>query len=159
MRFSAPGRIADFASVLQKKITADMGEAFGIDIAAAKPAMSSIEIAAVSAYRGAVAKDIDSMPRALPVSAIIPDSGEAAYKYQPQPTAPPAIVAAAAYKEAVLKDVVARPAIIGDPGEASFRTDFPDPWQAVLSPQESAVSVAPRGSFVRFVSDDKPIFQ
>src|ERR1700722_7700342 len=28
MRFSAPGRIADFASVYQKKITADMGEAF-----------------------------------------------------------------------------------------------------------------------------------
>jgi len=159
MRFSAPGRIADFASVLQKKITADMGEAFGIDIAAAKPAMSAIEMTAVSAYRGAVAKDTGSMLRALPVSAIITDSGEAAYKYQPQPTAPPAIVAAAAYKEAVLKDVVSRPAIIGDPGEASFRTDFPDPWQAVLSPQESAVSVAPRGSFVRFVSEDKPIFQ
>jgi hypothetical protein len=160
MRFSAPGRIADFASVLQKKITSDMGEAFGIELAAAKPAMSSLEIAAVSAYRGAIAKDTGSVPRAQPVSAIITDSGEAAYQYQPQPTAFPAMVAAAAFKEAVLKEAVAtRPTIIGDPGEASFRTDFPDAWQAVLSPQESAVSVAPRGSFVRFVSDDKPIFQ
>jgi hypothetical protein len=169
MRFSAPGRIADFASVYQKKITADMGEAFGVEIAAAKPAMSSIEMAAVSAYRGAVAKDTESRPRAMPVSAIITDSGEAAYQYQPPPTAPAAVVAATVYKEAVLKDVLAttgaqamlfaRPAIIGDPGEASFRTDFPDPWQAVLSPQESAVSIGPRGSFVRFVSEDKPIFQ
>jgi hypothetical protein len=160
MRFSAPGRIADFASVHQKKITADMGEAFGIELASAKPAMSSLEMAAVSAYRGAVAKDTGSVPRAKTISAIITDSGEAAYQYQPQPTVPPAMVAAAAFKEAVLKDAIAsRATIIGDPGGASFRTDFPDPWQAVLSPQESAISVAPRGSFVRFVSEDKPIFQ
>jgi hypothetical protein len=33
------------------------------------------------------------------------------------------------------------------------------PWQAVLSPQESSVSIAPRGAFVRFVSEDKPIFR
>ncbi len=140
MRFSAPGKIADFTSVHQKRITSDMGEAFGRPMTEAAPVMSSIERAAVSAYQGAVVKD------AMPVST------------------------AAAYKEAVLKDVLAntagamaapaaRPVIIGDPGEASFRTDFPDPWRSVLSPQESSVSVAPRGSFVRFVSDDKPIFR
>ena len=115
MRFSAPGKLGDFASVHQKKITADMTEAFG------KPALSSIEMAAVSAYRGAVAKETDLRPRV-----VVP---------------------------------VSTTTIIGDPGEASFRTDFPDAWQAVLSPQESAVSVAPRGSFVRFVSEDKPIFR
>jgi hypothetical protein len=160
MRFSAPGKLADFASVHQKKITSDMNEAFGREPA---PAMSSIEVAAVSAFRGAVAKE-DAQPRAVAVSAVITDSGEAAYAN------PPAVSAAAAYKEAVLKDVlansatamavpVAKPILIGDPGEARFRTDFPDPWQAVLSPQESSVSVAPRGSFVRFVSEDKPIFR
>jgi hypothetical protein len=166
MRFSAPGRISDFTSVHQKRITADMSEAFGRDVGVVKPALSSIEMAAVSAYRGAVAKDGDSRPLAMPVSAIITDSGEGAYRYQ----APPVVTAAAAYKEAVLKDVlasstaalaapIARPAIVGDPGEALFRTDFPDPWQAVLSPQESSVSIAPRGAFVRFVSEDKPIFR
>jgi hypothetical protein len=166
MRFSAPGKIADFASVHQKKITADMGEAFGREMT---PAMSSIEAAAVSAYRGAIAKDADSRPRAVPVSAIITDSGEAGYRYQ-EPTVQPVVIAAAAYQEAVLTDVlansstalaapVARPTMIGDPGEASFRTDFPDAWQAVLSPQESSVSIAPRGAFVRFVSEDKPIFR
>jgi len=46
MRFSAPGKIADFASVRQQKITADMGEAFGREMAPAKPALSSIELAA-----------------------------------------------------------------------------------------------------------------
>ena len=152
MRFSAPGRIADFASVHQRKITADMGEAFG------RPAMSPIETAAVAAYRGARAKDADARPRATPVSEIVTDAGEGGYR------------AAAAYKEAVLKDVLASSAIamavpaarivtVGDPGEASFRTDFPDPWQAVLSPAESAVSIAPRGAFVRFVSEEKPFYQ
>src|ERR1700735_1352133 len=96
MRFSAPGRIADFASVHQKKITADMGEAFGVEIAAAKPAMSFVEMAAVACYRGAAAKDAEPRPPAIPVPAIITDSGEAAYQYQSQPTAPPALVAAAA---------------------------------------------------------------
>jgi len=162
MRFSAPGRISDFTSVHQKRITADMGEAFGRDVGVVKPALTSIELAAVAAYRGAVAKDA--------VSTIVTDSGEGAYRYQPEPIAPPVVTAAVAYKEAVLKDVlasstlalaapIARPLVVGDPGEALFRTDFPDPWQALLSPQESSVSIAPRGAFVRFVSEDKPIFQ
>jgi hypothetical protein len=166
MRFTAPGKISDFASVHQKNITADIGEAFGRAMTPAPPVVSSMEMAAVAAFRGAVAKDPDSRDRAVQVSAIITDSGEAGYRYQPEP----ASTAVAAYKEAVLKDVlasstapqavlVARPAIVGDAGEALFRTDFPDPWQAVLSPQESAVSNVPRGSFVRFVSEDKPIFQ
>jgi hypothetical protein len=139
MRFSAPGKIADFASVHQKKITADMGEAFGREVTLATPALAAAEIAAVSAYR----------------SVIVTDAGERAYR---------AVTAAAAYTEAVLKDVLQSTGSQGflavrDPGEALFRTDFPDAWQSVLSPQESAVSIAPRGSFVRFVSDDKPIFQ
>lgn len=170
MRFSAPGRLADFTSVHQKMITADMGEAFGRDVGAApKPAMSSIEMVAVAAYRGAVAKDADSRPLAVPVSTIITDSGEGAYRYQ-EPPVPPVVIAAVAYEEAVLKDVLRNSAgtqaimaapstVVGDPGEARFRTDFPDPWQAVLSPQESSVSIAPRGAFVRFVSEDKPIFR
>jgi hypothetical protein len=141
MRFSAPGKLADFASVHQKKITGDMSEAFGRDVKPAK-SMSSMELAAVAAYRGAIAKD--ARPRAVPVSAIIGDGGE---------------VSGGAYREAVAASAASRPAAVGDPGEASFRTDFPDPWHAVLSPQESAVSIAPRGSFVRFVSEDKPIFQ
>ena len=153
VRFSAPGKLADFASVHQKKITGDIEEAFGRP---AKPAMSSMEIAAVSAFRGAVAKDSESNPRILPVAAIITDSGEAGYRDQ---VPAPVVNAVAAFQEAVLKDVAAHPALIGDPGEALFRTDFPDPWQAVLSPAESAVSIAPRGSFVRFVSEDKPIFR
>jgi hypothetical protein len=142
MRFSAPGRIADFASVHQQKITADMGEAFG------RPAMSSLETAAVAAYRGALEKDPDARQRTTQVSEVITDSGEGAYR------------AAAVYKEAVLKDVLANSAVaVGDPGEASFRTDFPDPWQAVLSAAESAVSIAPRGAFVRFVTEEKPFSQ
>jgi hypothetical protein len=154
VRFSAPGKLVDFASVHEKKITGDIEEAFGRP---AKPAISSMEMAAVSAFRGAVAKDSESTPRVLPVAAIIGDSGEAGYRDQPAPA--PVVTAIAAFKEAVLKDVAAHPTVIGDPGEASFRTDFPDPWQAVLSPAESAVSIAPRGSFVRFVSEDKPIFR
>jgi hypothetical protein len=154
MRFSAPGMLADFTSVHQKNITADMGEAFGREVGVAKPPMSAIEMTAVSAFRGAV----------------VTDSGEAGYRYQTKPNqSEPAVIAAAAYKEAVLKDVlqnsaasqailVARPALVGDPGEASFRTDFPDAWQAVLSPQESSVSIIPHGAFVRFVPDSKPIF-
>ena len=137
VRFSAPGKLADFVSVHEKKITADIEEAFGRP---AKPAISSMEHVAVSAFRSAVAKDSGSNPRVLPVAAIITD------------------VPVVAFQEAVLKDAGA-PRTIGDPGEASFRTDFPDPWQAVLSPAESAVTIAPRGSFVRFVSEDKPIFR
>lgn len=176
MRFSAPGRLADFTSVHQKMITADMGEAFGRDVGAApKPAMSSIEMAAVAAYRGAVARDSESSrARAVPTAEIVADSGEGPYRYQvktSQLETLPVVIAAAAYQEAVLHDVlasatesraalIAQPlGVIGDPGEASFRTDFPDPWQAVLSPQESSVSIAPRGAFVRFVSEDKPIFR
>lgn len=160
MRFSAPGRIADFTSVHQKRITADMGEALGRDVGVVKPALTAIEMAAVSAYRGAVAKEAELSPRAVPVSAIISDSGEGAYRYQ-EPVAAPVV---AAVLRDVLADVtgphaalLARP--VGDPGEALFRTDFPDPWQALLSPQESSVSIAPRGAFVRFVSDDKPIYR
>jgi hypothetical protein len=164
MRFSAPGKIADFASVRQQKITADMGEAFGREMAPAKPALSSIELAAVSAYREAVVRDANPRPRATQVSEIVMDSGEAAYRFQPAEE-----IATAAYKEAVLKDALAgsivqappvmrSPSFVFDSGEASFRSDFPDPWQAVLSAQESAVSLAPRASFVRFVSEDKPIF-
>jgi hypothetical protein len=141
MRFSAPGKISDFASVHQKKITSDIGEAFGREMTPAKPALSSIEMAAVAAYRGAVAKD-----------------------------GVPADASAVAYKEAVLKDVLAtttsamavpaaRPTIVGDPGEVFFRTDFPDPWRSVLSPQESSAGIAPRGAFVRFVSEEKPLYQ
>jgi hypothetical protein len=168
MRFSAPGKLADFASVHQQKITADMGEAFGREMAPAKPALSSIEMAAVSAYREAIAKDESSAPRTTPVSTIVMDSGEAAYQTPRQPAGE---IAAAAYMEAVLKDVLTSssitqpalemrsPSLVSDPGEASFRSDFPDPWQAVLSPQESAISLAPRASFVRFVSEEKPIFQ
>ncbi len=115
MRFSAPGKLADFASVHQRKITADIYEAFG------RPApLSALETTAVSAFRQAVAIDADPAPRrsvALPISTI------------------------------------------GDPGEASFRTDYPDPWRAVLTPQESAVSQGPRAAFVRFVSEEKQIFQ
>jgi hypothetical protein len=135
--------------VHQKKITADMGEAFGRDVSPAKPAMSSMEMAAVAAYRGAVAKDGGARQRT-----VVMDAGEAGYQ------------TAVAYPEAVLKDVLqtstafaAQPAAIFDAGEALFRTDFPDAWQAVLSPQESAVSIAPRGAFVRFVSEDKLIFR
>jgi hypothetical protein len=152
MRFSAPGKLADFTSVHQKKITANMSEAFGRDV---KP-LSSVELAAVAAYRGAVRNE--ERPRGETVSTIVTDSGEAGYR------------AVAAYKEAVLKEVVvntaavlvipaAQPALVGDPGEPSFRTDFPDAWQSVLTPQESSVSLAPRGSFVKFVSEDKPIFR
>jgi hypothetical protein len=154
MRFSAPGKIADFASVRQKKITGDIYEAFGRE----KPALSSVEVAAVSAYREAVGAS--PRPRGTTVSTIITDSGEAAYQSQ--------VIEQKAAGSAILKEVMAAvtvaqatPAarVIGDPGEASFRTDFPDAWRAVLSPQESSVSPAPRASFVRFVSEERPLFQ
>jgi hypothetical protein len=125
MRLSAPGKVSDFASVHQKKITADLGEAFGRDMTPARSSPAEIAGAA----------------------AIVMDSGEAGYHQQTILT------------EMLSALLIARPAIVGDQGEAMFRTDFPDPWQAVLSPQESSVSTAPHGSFVRFVPDDKPIFQ
>lgn len=153
MRFSAPGKLADFASVRQSKITADMYEAFGRE----KPALSPVELAAVSAYREAIGNN--APPRGTTVSTVITDSGEGPYRYQSRE------------EKAILKEVIAAGAVtqaipvahpvltIGDPGEGSFRTDYPDAWRAVLSPQESAVSPAPRASFVRFVSEDKPLFQ
>jgi hypothetical protein len=118
MKFSAPGKLTDFASVRQHKITADMNEAFG------KPAQtaatfSPMELAAVSAYKEAIVRDASPRP---------PHAATVGH-------------------------------IIGDPGEASFRTDFPDPWRAVLTPGEAAVSPAPRPAFVRFVSDEHPLYQ
>ncbi len=157
MRFNAPGKLADFASVRQSKITTDIYEAFGRE----KPALSSVEIAAVSAYRDALGKSENV--RATTVSTIITDSGEGAYRYpsREEKAASSAIlkevIAAATIAQAV---PIARPVLtIGDPGEASFRTDYPDAWRAVLSPQESSFSPAPRASFVRFVSEEKPLFQ
>jgi hypothetical protein len=143
MRFSAPGRLADFASVRQQKITGDMGEAFG------RPQMSPIEMAAVSAYKEALAKDGSSHPHIATVSTIISDAGEEVYRAE---------VGSKPIIEPV--GVSGRPAtVVGDAGEASFRTDFPDPWRALLSPQEAAVSPSPLASFVRFGSDEKPLFQ
>jgi hypothetical protein len=177
MRFSAPGKIADFVSVHEKKITADMSEAFGRP---AKPAVSALEAAAVTVYREAIVKEGVVRPRttavSTAVSAVIGDAGEAPYQYQVAPavaTVASQTFASQTFDDAILKyvlaDTVAQPApvvrppfIIGDPGvnvgEGSFKTDFPDPWQSVLSPQESAVSTAPRPAFVRFVSEDKPRF-
>ncbi len=133
MRFSAPGKLADFASVRQQKITGDMGEAFGI------PAMSAIELAAVSVYKEALAKDGSVRPRA---ATVIGDAGEGVYR-----------------AELISQPVTQRSSsVVGDTGEATFRTDFPDPWRAVLSAQEASFSAAPRASFVRFVSDEKPQF-
>jgi hypothetical protein len=150
MRFSAPGRLADFASVRQSKITSDMYEAFGRE----KPALSTVELAAVSAYREAVGKG--ATPRGTTVSTVITDSGEGAFRYQS--------AEGKAASSPILKEVIAAAAVhpaltVGDPGEGSFRTDYPDAWRAVLSPQESSVSPAPRASFVRFVSEEKPLFQ
>jgi hypothetical protein len=157
MRFSAPGKIADFASVRQKKITADIYEAFGRE----KPALSSVELAAVSAYREAIGKG--AAPRGTTVSTVITDSGEGAYRSQ---SSEERAAGSAILKEVIAATTVARatPAArpastVGDPGEASFRTDYPDAWRAVLSPQESLVSPAPKASFVRFVSEEKPLFQ
>jgi hypothetical protein len=135
MRFSAPGKISDFASVRQRKITGDMGEAFGRPMPVAKPAMTQMEIAAVSAYKEAIVKEGVHVTAPAPalastVARVISDAGEGAYQ--------------------VLKS---------EPGEARFKTDFPDAWRSVLSAQEAAVSPAPRASFVRFVSDEKPLFQ
>lgn len=156
MRFSAPGKLADFASVRQKKITGDIYEAFGRE----KPALSSVELAAVSAYREAVGAS--AKPRGTTVSTIITDSGEGAYRSQPEEKS----AGSAILKEVIAATTIAqatppaRPALtVGDPGEGSFRSDYPDAWRAVLSPQESSVTPAPRASFVRFVSEEKPLFQ
>jgi hypothetical protein len=139
MRFSAPGKLSDFASVHQRKITADMNEAFG------KAPLTAVELAAVNAYREAVAKG-GGVPRH---ATVINDSGEGAYRALPAAAQVPATIV-------MLKNVST--ASIGDPGEGSFRTDFPDAWRSVLSPQETLVSPAPHGAFVRFVSDEKPLF-
>lgn len=139
MRFSAPGKIADFATVRQQKITGDMSEAFG------RPAISTMEMAAVSAYKQAIAKEGISRPRATTVSRIIDDVGERAYRAEASISTSETIVRTAS--------------LVGDAGEATFQTDFPDAWSAVLSPQEAAVSTFPRPSFVRFISDEKPLFQ
>jgi hypothetical protein len=157
MRFSAPGKLADFASVRQSKITADIFEAFGRE----KPALSPVEMVAVSAFREAVGAS--PQPRGTTVSTIINDSGEGAYRYQ----SPEEKAAGSAILQEVIAATTVAQAIpaarlaltIGDPGEASFRTDYPDAWRAVLSPQESSVSPAPKASFVRFVSEEKPLFQ
>ena len=152
MRFSAPGKLADFASVRQHKITGDIYEAFGRE----KPALNSVELAAVSAYREAAGAG--AKPRGTTVSTIISDSGEGAYRQTSEEKA----AGSAILKEVLAATTVAQAAPgshIGDPGEASFRTDYPDAWRAVLSPQESSVSPAPRASFVRFVSEEKPLFQ
>jgi len=149
MRFSAPGKIADFASVRQQKITSDIYEAFGRE----KPAFSSAELAAVSAYREAVGAS--AKPRGATVSTAIN-----------RQTSEDNAAGSAILKEVMAATTVAQAApaarrilTVGDPGEASFRTDYPDAWRAVLSPQESSVSPAPRASFVRFVSEEKPLFQ
>jgi len=150
MRFSAPGKLADFASVRPQKITADMSEAFGRDVGPVRAPMSSLELA-VSAYKGAVAKEGS---RGTTVT-IVGDAGERAYASQPAPVS--GIVT-----EVLANTTVARAApsaVVGDAGEASFRNDFADPWRTVLSAQESAVSPAPRASFVRFVSEEKPLHQ
>ena len=65
MRFSAPGKIADFATVRQQKITGDMAEAFG------RPAISTMEMAAVTAYKEAIAKEGSSRPHAATVLALM----------------------------------------------------------------------------------------
>jgi hypothetical protein len=156
MRFSAPGKLADFASVRPSKITGDIYEAFGRE----KPALSTVEMAAVSAYREAIATG--AKPRATTVSTVITDSGEGAFRYQSreEKAAGSAILQEVIAATTVTQAIPARPAsTIGDPGEGSFRTDYPDAWRAVLTPQESSVSPAPRASFVRFVSEEKPLFQ
>ena len=160
MRFSAPGRLADFASVHQRKITADIYEAFGREAPPATPALSSVEMMAVSAFKEAVAND--GRPRVMPVSTVVTDAGEGAYRSlaRAENIVRSAILTEALANVSVAQAVPARASfVIGDPGEASFRTDFPDPWRALLTPQESAVSPAPRPAFVRFVSEDKPLFQ
>jgi hypothetical protein len=142
--------------VRQQKITGDIYEAFGRE----KPALSSVELAAVSAYREAVGAS--AKPRGTTVSTIITDSGEGAYRSQPEEKA----AGSAILKEVLAATTVAQAApaarrtvTVGDPGEGSFRTDYPDAWRAVLSPQESSVSPVPKASFVRFVSEEKPLFQ
>jgi hypothetical protein len=125
MRFSAPGKIADFASVRTHRITSDLGEAFGRD----PVREAQVQLAAVNT----------ASPK------IISDAGERVYA---PPVPVPLVVAAP------------RPAIIiGDGGEAVFRSDYPDPWRAVLSAQETAVTPASHSSFVRFVSEEKHLYQ
>ncbi|HVO96474.1 MAG TPA: hypothetical protein VMT15_00320 [Bryobacteraceae bacterium] len=122
MRFDAPGKLSDFASVRTHRITSDLSEAFGRD----PVHEAQVELAARNA----------GTPR------IVGDAGERALMVQPAPKTVPAVPGM-------------RPSVIGDSGEMAFRTDFPDPWRAVLTAQEAAVSPAPRGSFVRIVLDDK----
>jgi hypothetical protein len=138
VRFSAPGSLSDFSSVRQKKITADLAEAFGRE---PQKALNSVEMAAVSAYKHAVRKDEAAEPRATLVataSTVIGDAGEAPYRYQSpvQPAPQPAVSAVST--------------------SASFRTDFPDAWRAVLSVSESAFTPASNGAFVKFLVDEKP---
>ncbi len=118
MRFDAPGKIADFASVRTRAITSDFNEAFARD----PKHEAEVAIAAANPIPGKVIGDAGERP--VPAVQIIP---------------------------------AARPgSAVGDTGEAAFRTDFPDPWRAVLTAQEAAVSEKPHGSFVRFVMDDRP---
>jgi hypothetical protein len=156
MRFSAPGRISDFASVRKQKITSDMAEAFGRE--SAKPALNQVEMAAVSAFKGAVAREGRTIPKPATVSTIVTDSGEAAYRFPPPDVNE---ILAKIQIAAIPAVVLAQPpiSIPSDGEENMFLSDFPDPWRAVLTPQEWAVSPAPRASFVRFVSEEKLPFQ
>lgn len=122
MRFDAPGKIADFASVRTRGITSDLNEAFGRD----PVHEAQVELAARNR----------STPR------IVDDAGERGMAVRPAPTPVPAAPAG-------------RQSVIGDSGEMAFRSDFPDPWRAVLTAQEAAVSRPSQGSFVRIVLDDK----
>ncbi len=146
MRFSAPGKLSDFAYVHQRRITSDIYEAFG-----RVAPLSPVETAAVSALAGSPS------PRVAPVAAIVTDSGEGAYREERTLEILEDILASTAVAQAI--PAMPPAAMVSDPGEGSFRTDFPDPWRAVLTPHESAVSQAPQASFVRFVSEEKPIFQ
>jgi hypothetical protein len=119
MRFDAPGKIADFAAVRTRAITADLSEAFSRD----PKHEAEVAVAAANPIPGKIIGDAGE--RAIP--AVV----------QPKPAPKPA-------------------GVVGDSGEAAFRTDFPDPWRAVLTAQEAAVSQTPHGSFVRFVMDDRP---
>jgi hypothetical protein len=145
MRFSAPGKLADFAFVHKHKITADIGEAFGRPVTPAPPAAPA-----------SVFKEI-----AL-VSTVVMDEGEGPYRAISKAPAPDSVVSAAILKEVLTSSAIVQastPSLLADPSGALFRTDFPDAWRAVLSPQESAVLPAPRPSFVRFVTEQKPVFQ
>lgn len=160
IRLSAPGRLSDFASVHKQKITADMEEAFGREpTKPPPPAISPVEMTAVKAYRRALSKDHEDAPRVRTVAAVlVSDPGEGAYRYEPPPEAPEVPSIAALLQFVTATAILAPLEAIPLPEAASFRTDFPDPWQAVLSPEELSVSPAPRASFVRFVSEEKPLF-